>query len=294
MARSAKLYAAVVAAAMAALLLTHRLVSPRGRLFVVTPTRDDLTRYAHLLYTAHALAHSSSARSVEWVLLEDGEELDPSIAHLLKASGVKHHYVVAPSGLKSAHRGITQRNAALELIKQTGREGVVYFADDDNAYRPSLWHHLLAIANRRNTYTIFPVGNTGFYAHEGPVFVDAEQGDGKQAIQQWCCDYCVRRWNVDMSGFAFHTSLLHEEATSSILFDPASASGFLENDILTRIEHIKSSSLVILPDLLDEIHVWHNFGSPFSKAAFYDPDWTTHASLSHKMHNKTDSVDTML
>lgn len=35
---------------------------------------------------------------------------------------------------KTKPRGVSNRNAALDWIRQNSRSGVVYFADDDNSY----------------------------------------------------------------------------------------------------------------------------------------------------------------
>ncbi|GAA6010517.1 hypothetical protein JCM10207_001342 [Rhodosporidiobolus poonsookiae] len=314
MTRPLRAYALAVAAVAALVYALASFLHKPTRILVVTPTRDDLTRYPSLLYMAHALAHSNSAKRITWIVLEDAPELDPSVAHLLKASALDHRYMTVRSTSKTAHRGIPQRNAALELIKAERMHGLVYFADDDNAYRPSLWSHLRDLP--ADSFTIFSVGNTGYMGFESAVLEPVSPSSPPPAasvggadanlpsalsssslspansdlrrISQWTCDFCPRRWNVDMSGFAFHSSLLHAPAGDALAFNDSARIGFLETEFLQLLEKMDESSLVVIPDLLDEVHVWHNFASPFRNAAFYDSDWKTSATFARKPANETD------
>lgn len=255
------------------LVLTHR-----------TKTHDALKRYAHVMNLAHSLAKSSAGRPILWVVVEDAATVDPAIDNLLATSGVKYRYLAVESTGESEHRGLQQRNRALDLIVEEGIAGTVYFADDDNAYRPSLWRHLQALP--RGAYTVLPVGNMGYFGWEGPVFGDVKEG--KAAIEQWSCDFCPRRWNVDMSGFAFSTSFLAQRPSPR--FDDSSRAGFLENDFLSQLETSPGASLIVLPELVDAIHVWHNHGVPFHGAAFYDATWTTGGTVGQRMVDETDVV----
>ncbi|GAA6004436.1 uncharacterized protein JCM10292_007067 [Rhodotorula paludigena] len=264
------------------------------QLFLITPTKDTITRYPHLLVFAQLLIASPSASSLTWIVVEDANEPDTAVAALLAETGLKHHYIAVPTRATGVHRGVEQRNAALDFLAKEGYEGVVYFADDDNAYRPALWSLLRRV--ERDTFLILPVGNTGYMGWEGPVVsavspaaATAAESKDRFAIQQWCCDYCVRRWNVDMSGFAFHTSLLEgDREQRAARFDLETDSGFLESDILDILDGRKRSSLVLDAELLRRIHVWHNFGKPFHRAGLYDADWTTEASLALRLANETD------
>ncbi|GAA5912963.1 hypothetical protein JCM8208_002416 [Rhodotorula glutinis] len=281
-----------------------------NRLFLVTPTKDDLTRYSHMLMLAYMLAASPFAPRVVWIVVEDAPQRDPAIAQLLVDSGIEHHYLHRESHAATVHRGVELRNAALDWLASTSlsRPGVVYFADDDNAYRPDLWPELLKLPV--GAYTVFAVGNTGYYGWEGPVLAPASSSSSSSSlspdapgtsviIEQWCCDYCLRRWNVDMGGLAFHTSLLGgggststggegEGALRPVRFDLESKSGFLESDLLDQLERQPSSTLVVRRPLLERVHVWHNFGKPFDRAGLYDADWTTEASVSLRLRNASD------
>ncbi len=233
---------------------------------------------------AHGLAKSGVSRQLLWVVVEDAADVDSAINGLLATSGVRYQYLAVESTADSVHRGLAQRNRALDWIIEEGVEGTVYFADDDNAYRPSLWRRLKALP--KNAFTILPVVNMGYFGWEGPVFGDVK--DGRAAIEQWSCDFCPRRWNVDMSGFAFSTTLLATQPSPR--FKENSKTGFLETDFLAQIESAGIASLVVFPELADSIHVWHNYGVPFHGAAFYDATWTTGGTVGRRMVNATDIV----
>ena len=228
-----------------------------------------------------ALPSASNARSpiLEWIVIEDGTDVDPAISDLLRRSNLPHTYISHVAPEVTDHRGIGQRNAALDLIQQRRMSGVVYFADDDNALRPELLHSLARVPE--DSYTIFPVGNTGYFGFEGPVL--ALDSTGKLRIEQWCCDFCERRWNVDMGGLAFHSSLLAHQPLIGL--SSSSKVGFLESDFLSQIEQ-QNGSLIILPELLEQVHVWHDHSEPFRRADLYDSSWRTSSLLATRMKDE--------
>ncbi|KAK4049338.1 hypothetical protein OIO90_005467 [Microbotryomycetes sp. JL221] len=271
-------------------LLTHALTSSarESTVYVVTPTYDRLTRFADLLQVGQALQLASLDTNVLWIVVEDSNELDRAVAHLLNELGVPHVYFSHQQTRAGPHRGVDQRNAALDLIKsrqQSGKPdagGPVYFLDDDNAIRSRLVTSLAKLP--RDTYTVFHVGNQGYFGLEGPVVDNVRKRGGDGKIVQWCCDLCRRRWNVDMAGFAFHSSLLLPSASASvksllsgrhIKFSQASEAGFLETDLLSAIEQSSQAQLVLSKTLLETVHVWHDSSAQFDKATYYDADWVT-------------------
>ncbi|ORY81268.1 nucleotide-diphospho-sugar transferase [Leucosporidium creatinivorum] len=292
--RGVALLLAIVTLLLLSLRLSSRAPTALPLVIVVSPTHDRLTRYAdtlHLQLTLQAALSLPQAPRIEWLLVEDGPLPDPAILSLLHRSNIPHHYFHQLTPPKTEHRGLAQRNRALDLIRRKGLDGIVYFADDDNALRPELLSELARIP--KDSYTIFPVGNTGYFGFEGPVLVaqgssstSAEQDDqGAVQIQQWCCDFCRRRWNVDMGGLAFHSSLLH--SSPPLAFNPLAEAGFLETDLLEQFEAL-NATLTFLPRLMDEVHVWHDHSVPFYKAGFYDQDWRTEGVLSRKLMSKNE------
>lgn len=224
---------------------------------------------------------------MHWLLVEDGPLPDPAILRLLhRAPSLLHTYIYQPTPPHTEHRGLAQRNGALDLIRQRRLDGIVYFADDDNALEPELLHQLAKLP--KDSFTIFPVGNTGYFGFEGPVLESAPKSNAEggganevdTTIKQWCCDFCRRRWNVDMGGMAFHTSLLH--AHPLLAFSSSAEAGFLETDFLEQLEGV-NASLVLVKELQERVHVWHDHSVPFDRAAFYDRDWRTEGTLGRRL-----------
>lgn len=247
-------------------------------------THDRFTRYAEFLQLSQALRLAHASAPVHWIVVEDSTETDPAIADLLKSSRIPHTYLAhASSTIPGAtHRGVSQRNAAMDVIRDRKLSGPVYFSDDDNLIRAELVKILSRLP--KDAYTIFPIGNQGFFGIEGPLVepVRANIGGvtGNQVrITHWSCDLCRRRWNVDMAGLAFHSSLIL--ANDDIRFSSASETGYLETDLLEILER-QNASLVMFRRLLDKVYAWHDHAVPFDRAGFYDADWVTDAIYREK------------
>lgn len=218
-----------------------------------------------------------------WIIIEDAATVDAAIVRLLAQSGLRHHYVAQPTPKTTGeHRGLLQRNLALDFIRERQFAGPVYFADDDNALRPELLRELRRLP--LDSYTIFPVGNTGHFGLEGPV-VEPASSAGSVNITQWCCDFCRRRWNVDMGGIAFHSSLLdpvkNAPTSSAIAFSSLSEPGNLETDFVSALEQI--GTFVLFRRLQDEVHIWHDHSVTFHREAFYDASWITQGVYQRRM-----------
>ena len=89
------------------------------------------------------------------------------VSRFLQRSGLNytHLYIQTPTDMKlkpedphwSKPRGVFQRNEAISFLRnnfKVGDAGVVYFADDDNAYSLDLFEEL----RKLKTIAMFPVG----------------------------------------------------------------------------------------------------------------------------------------
>ncbi|KAK4049320.1 hypothetical protein OIV83_004257 [Microbotryomycetes sp. JL201] len=257
--------------------------SGRATVFVVTPTYDRLTRFATLVSLGQALtlAFAAAHTNILWLVIEDANELDPAVTQLLSDFQIPHKYMACRASRQGEHRGIEQRNFALDFIQKYNKAGVIYFADDDNTIQSALIETLATIPP--SSFTIFPVGNLGYFGFEGPVIVDHVDGDEDEGVRisHWCCDLCRRRWNIDMAGFAFHSSVLKGAPPPHIRFSHQSETGFLETDMLSLIERT-GARFVLSKHLLETVHVWHDSPKQSAVAAYYDADWVTSAILARK------------
>jgi galactosylgalactosylxylosylprotein 3-beta-glucuronosyltransferase 3 len=85
--------------------------------------------------------------NLHWIIVEDSEEKTAVVSKLLEKSGLPYTHLHEPTPkawkLRAKEprwnkpRGVLQRNAALQWVRDNvapAQQGVIYFADDDNAY----------------------------------------------------------------------------------------------------------------------------------------------------------------
>lgn len=114
-------------------------------IFIVTPTHTRLTQKAELTRVYQTLLH---VPQIHWIVIEDSIEKTELVKRFLKRCLLPYTHLNIrtrnelirgenePRWLKN--RGVEQRNLAIEWIRDNfdpqNRDGVVYFADDDNTY----------------------------------------------------------------------------------------------------------------------------------------------------------------
>jgi hypothetical protein len=158
------------------------------KLIVVTVTYKRPSRMPMM---AHLKSHLDGLEEVEWVVVEDSDSKDPELARFLPPYAHHLHHGPTRDG------GNEQRNAAFEYIHDTGLEGIVYNADDDNKYYTRLFREIMS--TRR--FSMFPVGNLGPHGVERPIIINGK-------FQRWDADWTQRKFPTDMAGFAFHSGVL--------------------------------------------------------------------------------------
>uniref|UniRef100_A0A1J3HUS1 Glycosyltransferases n=1 Tax=Noccaea caerulescens TaxID=107243 RepID=A0A1J3HUS1_NOCCA len=176
--------------------------APRKLIIVVTPTYNRATQAYYLNRIAQTL------RLVEppvlWIVVE-GNAASFETSEILRKTGVMYRHLVCKRNTTSIRdRGVHQRNTALEHIELHKLDGIVYFADDDNIYTLELFQSLRLI-NRFGTWPVAmlaPSKNKAIL--EGPVC------NGSQVIGWHTNEKSkrLRRFHVDMSGFAFNSTIL--------------------------------------------------------------------------------------
>ncbi|CAB9520110.1 Galactosylgalactosylxylosylprotein 3-beta-glucuronosyltransferase [Seminavis robusta] len=211
-------------------------------LYIITPThkritqRVDLMRLQQTLTLASLQYHHSL---IYWIILEDAPTCSHAVRNIAQESGLYFAHKAVHSSdnnnkkkkKKTPHRGLAQRNAGLETVLQVGKEGVIYFADDDNGYDSRLFAELLFT---RHT-SIFAVGLSGGAAYER-CHVDPTTGKVDAILSTWKPKYNVgkrtRKFPMDMAGFALSTTAL---VTTKARFRPQSTAGMLETDFLSLL-----------------------------------------------------------
>ncbi|KAG1361793.1 Glycosyltransferase [Cocos nucifera] len=176
--------------------------SLRKLLIVVTPT------YNRALQSYYLSRLGQTLRLVPppllWIVVEMNA---PSMetAQILRRTGVMYrHLVCRKNSTHIKDRGVHQRNTALEHIERHRLDGIVYFADDDNIYSLELFERIREI-RRFGTWPIAMLAQSKNKAIlEGPVC------NGSQVIGWHTNEKSkrLRRFHVDMSGFAFNSTIL--------------------------------------------------------------------------------------
>ena len=110
-------------------------------IYVITPTYKRLNQVPELTRLSNTL---KNVPSIHWIVVEEGKKILPEIGNLLSTSGINFTYFSADPyiNVSSRLRGIHQRNKAITWLRENidlSKDGVVYFADDDNAYSLKLF-----------------------------------------------------------------------------------------------------------------------------------------------------------
>ncbi|KAL4310444.1 hypothetical protein GQ457_01G011040 [Hibiscus cannabinus] len=177
-------------------------IKPLKQLIVVTPTYNR----AFQAYFLHRLGQV--LRLVKpplvWIVVEE-KTVSLETAEILRKTGVMYRHVV--STRNSSHvkdRGVHQRNAALEHIERHKLDGIVFFADDDNVYTLGLFESLRTIS-RFGTWPVAMLERSKNKAILEGAVCNASQVIGWHTNEK---SKRLRRFHVDMSGFAFNSTIL--------------------------------------------------------------------------------------
>ncbi|KAF5740114.1 beta-1 4-xylosyltransferase IRX9H [Tripterygium wilfordii] len=175
---------------------------PRKLLIVVTPTYNRAFQAYFLNRLAQVLTLVQPP--VLWIVVEENTA-SMETADIIRKTGVMYRHLVSVKDLTDVKdRGVHQRNTALEHIERHRLDGIVYFADDDNIYSFELFQNLREIS-RFGTWPVAMLAQSKNKAIlEGPVC------NGSQVIGWHTNEKSkrLRRFHVDMSGFAFNSTIL--------------------------------------------------------------------------------------
>lgn len=172
-------------------------------LIIVTPTYNRALQAYYLRRLSQTL--KLVPPPLLWLVVEMNSA-SIETANLLRTSGVAayRHLVCDKVSKDVKDRGVHQRNTALEHIERHNLDGIVFFADDDNIYTLRLFDELRKI-RRFGTWPVAMLAQGKNKATlEGPVC------NGGQVIGWHTNEKSkkLRRFHVDMSGFAFNSTIL--------------------------------------------------------------------------------------
>ncbi|XP_042473089.1 probable beta-1,4-xylosyltransferase IRX9H isoform X1 [Zingiber officinale] len=225
-------------------------------LIVVTPTYNRASQGYYLNRLGQTLRLVPPP--LLWIVVEMHVASAETSQILVDAGVMCRHLVCNKNTTNVKDRGVHQRNTALEHIQKHRLDGIVYFADDDNIYSLELFEQLRKI--RR--FGVWPVAMLSQSKNkailEGPVC------NGSQVIGWHTNEKSkrLRRFHVDMSGFAFNSTIIwdpriwHRPNSDAIRQLDSVKEGFQETTFIEQIVE-DESQMEGLPKGCSTIMNWH-------------------------------------
>ncbi|KAK1269547.1 putative beta-1,4-xylosyltransferase IRX9H [Acorus gramineus] len=229
---------------------------PRKLVIVVTPTYERAHQAYYLNRVAGAL--KLVRPPLLWIVVE-AEAVMAETAEMLRRTGLIYRHLVCEKNLTDAKdRRVHLRNRALEHIERHRLDGVVYFADDDNVYSVELFERIREI-RRFGTWPVAMLAESKNKAVlEGPIC------NGSQVIG-WHTNLKskrIRRFHVDMSGFAFNSTILWDPkkwrrpTSNPIRQLDTKKDGFQETTFIEQVVE-DESQMEGIPPGCSKIMNWH-------------------------------------
>ncbi|KAL2894835.1 putative beta-1 4-xylosyltransferase IRX9H [Bienertia sinuspersici] len=229
---------------------------PRKLLIIVTPTYNRSIQAYYLNRLSQILKLVNPP--IMWIVVEMNAQ-SPETAAILRNTGVMYRHLVCHKNLTNIKdRGVDQRNTALQHIELHKLDGIVYFADDDNIYSLELFERLRDIS-RFGTWPVAMLAQSKNKAIlEGPVC------NGSTVIGWHTNEKSkrLRRFHVDMSGFAFNSTILWDPKRwgcpflNSIRQLDTVKEGFQETTFIEQVV-AEESQMEGIPDGCGKIMNWH-------------------------------------
>ncbi|KAI0528823.1 hypothetical protein KFK09_001366 [Dendrobium nobile] len=225
-------------------------------LIIVTPTYNRALQsyYLHRLGQTLRLVPPP----LLWIVVEM-ESASEETADVLWKTGVMYRHLVCKKKSKEVKdRGVHQRNTALQHIENHHLDGIVYFADDDNIYSLQLFSKLREIRRFGTWPVAMLVQSKNAATIEGPVC------NGSRVIG-WNTNERskrLRRFHVDMSGFAFNSTIIwdpkrwYQGASASARQLDTVREGFQETTFIEQLVE-DESQMEGLPRCCSKIMNWH-------------------------------------
>ncbi|XP_076090146.1 galactosylgalactosylxylosylprotein 3-beta-glucuronosyltransferase 2-like isoform X1 [Mytilus galloprovincialis] len=168
---------------------------------VITPTYKRMNQIPEMTRVANTL---KNVKALHWIVVEEGNQTLPEVKQLLTKSGIDFTYLSARpyKNLNTSLKGIHQRNKAIFWLRKNvdlSKDGVVYFADDDNTYDLELFEEM----RYTKKVSVWPVGFVSRRQYQTPILKN-----GKVVkFNAWNTEN--RKFPIDMAGFALNTKMFY-------------------------------------------------------------------------------------
>ncbi|XP_071521050.1 galactosylgalactosylxylosylprotein 3-beta-glucuronosyltransferase P-like [Panulirus ornatus] len=213
-------------------------------LYIITPTYPRAEQLAELTRTAQTLMNIPN---VVWIVSEDAVEATPAVTNYLNESDLHTVYlrVQMPSKYQKERnkpRGVANRMAGLNWVRENAKDGVLYFADDDNTYDIRIFEQM----RWTRKVSMFPVGLVTKLGVSTPIVKD---GKVLGFYDGWIAK---RKFPIDMAGFAVNVQYLLERPLAAMPYKV----GYEEDGFMKSLG-IKASEIEPLAFNCTKIWVWH-------------------------------------
>ncbi|XP_071158804.1 galactosylgalactosylxylosylprotein 3-beta-glucuronosyltransferase 1-like [Mytilus edulis] len=170
-------------------------------IYVITPTYKRLTQIPELTRLGNTLRN---VPAVHWIVVEEGTRTLEVVRHLLMKIDIQFTYLSATryKNVPRTLKGIHQRNKAIFWLRENidmSKDGVVYFADDDNTYDLDIFTEM----RYTKKISVWPVGFVSEKKYQTPIL---ENG---KVIKFDAWNTKHRKFPIDMAGFALNTKTFY-------------------------------------------------------------------------------------
>ncbi|KAG9456107.1 hypothetical protein H6P81_000615 [Aristolochia fimbriata] len=225
-------------------------------LIIITPTQSRPFQAYYLNRLAYTLKLVSPP--LLWIVVEMSSQ-SAETAEILRKTGVMYRHLVCDANLTNIrYRGVHQRNVALSHIEKHQLDGIVYFAADHNMYTLDLFEQMRTIRRFGTWPVALLTDSKNKVILEGPV-CNNSQVIGWQTNPR---NSRIRRFHIDMSGFAFNSTILwdprrwHRPTPEPVrqldkVRESLQGSSFIEQIVEDE------SQMEGLPENCSRVMVWH-------------------------------------
>lgn len=213
-------------------------------LYIITPTYPRAEQIPELTRTAQTLLNVAN---VVWIVSEDAAIPTPQVLQYLNESSLQSVYLRARMpdkylAVKNKPRGVANRLAGLQWIRDNAKDGVFYFADDDNTYDIRLFEEM----RWTKGVSMFPVGLVTKLAVSTPI---VKNGVVVGFYDGWIAK---RKFPIDMAGFAVNVKYLLDRPKATMPYKV----GYEEDGFMLSLG-IKPRDIEPLAANCTKIWVWH-------------------------------------
>nr|XP_045605761.1 galactosylgalactosylxylosylprotein 3-beta-glucuronosyltransferase S-like isoform X2 [Procambarus clarkii] len=214
-------------------------------IYVVTPTYKRPEMVAELTRLGQTLA---MVQRIHWIVAEDSATCSTPITSLLQRLGLPYTHLATPMPdvyrrERYVPRGVSNRRAALQWVRDNGENtGVLFFLDDDNAIDIRLFEEMRST----ETVSMWPVGLIGEYTVSSPI-VKFEKVVG--FYDGWPAG---RKFQVDMAGFAVGVGYLKKQKKVTMPY----IAGHEEDGFLKSL-NLSLNDIEVKANGCTNILVWH-------------------------------------